>query len=286
MFEFVTDDELAWVYNEVDIIERKLDDLFKHGDKEEIWVDWDPQQNLLRLVRNAASEADGLDPGEYNEASDYYKAVQKYDPSGFGEEQAKQDISSTRSLASKLAHLSNADGFESVDHNTYSGHRNSEYTIGHSSGNYKQLTVDSLEDIFELPCFHNMKEALKLENSGPVRKDLYNFVRMVYWLEGYHELPEERREDAVVSDIHDLFEKMWDWYDPDETEYQTRYEIRNGEINGDIPLPMHCHNDDMQRHCIGKRACPYSIYHSLPFPDEMYDRIDDDAADREGKYQQ
>jgi hypothetical protein len=121
-----------------------------------------------------------------------------------------------------------------------------------------------------------MAEALKLENSGPVRKDLYNFVRMVFWLKGYQELPEREREDAVVEDIHDLFEQMWDWYDPATTEYQARYEIREGEIEGDIPLPMHCDNPDMERHCIGRELCPYSIYGSLPFPDEMYDQLPDD----------
>ena len=106
---------------------------------------------------------------------------------------------------------------------------------------------------------------------------------MVYWLQGYHELPESQREDAVVNDIHDLFETKWDWYDPATTEYQVRYELRNGEINGNTPLPMSCDNKDMEHHCIGRRACPYSIYGSLPFPDEMYDHLDEMSD--EGEYQ-
>jgi len=38
---------------------------------------------------------------------------------------------------------------------------------------------------------------------------------------------------------------------------------------------MNCDNDDMQRYCIGQEQCPYSIWGSLPFPDEMYDQLDE-----------
>jgi len=122
---------------------------------------------------------------------------------------------------------------------------------------------------------------LNLENSGPVRKQLYNFVRMVYWLQGYHELPEQQREDEVVEDIRELFENTWDWYDRKTTEYQACYELRNGEINGNVPVPMGCDNKDMEHHCIGRRACPYSIYQSLPFPQDLYDYLDE--LDEDGR---
>jgi len=38
---------------------------------------------------------------------------------------------------------------------------------------------------------------------------------------------------------------------------------------------MNCDNDDMQRYCIGQEQCPYSIWGSLPFPDKMYDQLDE-----------
>lgn len=281
--EFIKDAEIQWVFNESDAIQHKINNLINHGDNEDLWTDWDPQQNFLRLVRNAARNKDDLDPTEYNEADLYHDAIKIYDADGFGENSAKESISSTRSLASKLTNLSQSDDFPAVDHRTFSGHRNSEYTIGKTSGNYRQVPVDDLEDIFELPCFNNMAEDLKLENSGPNRKQLYNFVRMVYWLQGYHDLPENQREDAVVNDIHDLFEKKWDWYDPAVTDYQARYELQQGDIHGNTPLPMSCDNPDMEHHCIGRRACPYSIYGSLPFPDEMYDQLDEMSD--EGEYQ-
>jgi len=273
--EYVKDSEIQWALNNSEVIKPTIDDISEHGDMGELWTDWDPQKNLLRLVRNATGNEPDLDPTEYNLAEDYYDAIQNYEVNKFGEKSAKQGIDSVRSLASKLTSLSNSDQFSVVDHRTYTGHRNSEYTVGKSSGNYREVTLDTLEDIFELPCFQNMVDDLKLENSGPVRKQLFNFVRMVYWLQGYHDLPEQQREDAVVEDIHELFENKWDWYDRETTDYQARYELRNGEINGNVPVPMGCDNKDMEHHCIGRRACPYSIYQSLPFPQDLYDYLDE-----------
>ncbi|RLM94331.1 primase-associated protein [Haloarcula sp. Atlit-7R] len=273
-WEAIDHDEIQTIFNESKNIQPEIEDLLKHGDKDQLWTDWDPQENLLRLVRNAANQVDDLDPTEYNKARVYYDAIEDYGANGFGESSAKERIKSVRSLANSLATIADSADYKQVDVRRYDDRRNSEYAVG-SNGSGKQITLDSLDDIFELPCFKNMVEALKLENSGPVRKDLYNFVRMVYWLEGYHNLPEQQREDAVVDDIHDLFESKWDWYDRETTDYQARYELRNGDINGNTPFPMHCDNPDMQSHCIGKHACPYSIYGSLPFPQEMYDQLED-----------
>ncbi|EMA19056.1 primase-associated protein [Haloarcula marismortui] len=267
--------QYQYVYNQVDRIKDRIEDLIRHGEQENLWTDWDPQQNLLRLVRNAAKEADDLDATEFHQAEDYHEAVKEYDADGFGEGQAKRKISSVRSLANSLVEIARSDEYRGVEYRTYDDRRNSEYSVGRGSGNYAQITVDDLDDIFELPCFQNMIDALKLDNGGPVRKDLFNFVRMVYWLEGYHELDGSQREDAVVDDIHDLFKNKWDWYDEETTDYQARYELRHGEIDGEAPLPMNCDNPDMQRHCIGKSFCPYNIYQSLPFPESMYDQLDD-----------
>jgi len=280
--EFYNDEEVQWVYNETRSIRDTIDDLIKHGDNDDLWTDWDPQQNLLRLTRNAAQTDDDLDPAEYNEAEAYYEAIQNYTADGFGERSAKKQIKGTKSLAMKLTNLAKSDDFRVVDIRRYD-RGTAEYTVGRNSGNVRQVPVETLEDIFELPCFNNMKDDLKLKNSGPVRKQLYNFVRMVYWLQGYHDLPDSQREDAVVSDIHDLFETKWDWYDRETTDYQARYELRNGEVNGNTPLPMSCDNPDMEHHCIGRRACPYSIYQSLPFPQEMYDQLEE--MQQEGEYQ-
>jgi hypothetical protein len=275
-WEHSTEDEIKTVVNEVDAISDRVEDLLNHGEEERLWTDWDPQENLLRLIRNAAQADEELNPTEWHTAAEYYDGIENYEADGFGENNAKSGVQNARSLSSKLRRIAESDDFPTVDITRYSSGQDNTYTVGTTSGGAREIPVDSLDDIFQLPCFQNMAEALKLENSGPVRKDLYNFVRMVFWLKGYQELPEREREDAVVEDIHDLFEQMWDWYDPATTEYQARYEIREGEIEGDIPLPMHCDNPDMERHCIGRELCPYSIYGSLPFPDEMYDQLPDD----------
>jgi hypothetical protein len=34
----------------------------------------------------------------------------------------------------------------------------------------------------------------------------------------------------------------------------------------------------MQRYCIGQDQCPYSIWGSLPFSDEMYEQVDEQSA--------
>jgi len=282
-WDAVPDKQIQFIYNNAEAIKSTIEDLIRHGEKEDLWTDWDPQENLLRLVRNAAKEADDLDSTEFNQAEDYYQAILDYDGDRFGEERAKRKLSSVRSLANSLVTIAQSDEYRAVEHRTYEDRRNSEYSVGRGSGNYRQITVDELDDIFELPCFQNMIDALKLDNGGPVRKDLFNFVRMVFWLEGYHDLPENEREDAVVDDIHELFESKWDWYDRETTDYQARYELQHGEINGEPPLPMHCDNHDMQRHCIGKSFCPYDIYQSLPFPDAMYDQLDE--SDGAGQYQ-
>jgi hypothetical protein len=64
------------------------------------------------------------------------------------------------------------------------------------------------------------------------------------------------------------------WYDEQTSDYQIRYELRQTNTEGDPYLPIGCNNPDMERYCIGYEECPYSIYGSLPFPDEMYDQID------------
>jgi len=95
---------------------------------------------------------------------------------------------------------------------------------------------------------------------------------MVMWLPQY----QDSSLDEIVADLKDVFSR-WPWYDEQETEYQVRYEFSN-TIGGNTPLPMNCDNDDLQRYCIGQDQCPYSIWGSLPFPDEMYEQVDEESA--------
>jgi len=274
-WEKTADEDFAGIYSECNILEQEVNELLDHGQKDEIWSSWDPDQNLLRLVRNAAQEVDDLDPTEFNEASEYYAAITKYDADGFGEDSAKTKLKGVKSLSAKLTSYADRDDIRGVERRARADHEPVLFKLGGGGSGAKEITVNTLEDIFELPCFENMVEDLRVENGGPVRKDLYNFVAMVMWLQDYHQMSHENMKQAVVDDVANLFEKKWDWYDPAETNYQVGYEIDHGTIDGEDALPMGCDNDDMKRHCIGKENCPYSIYQSLPFPQEMYDLLDD-----------
>lgn len=77
----------------------------------------------------------------------------------------------------------------------------------------------------------------------------------------------------IVADVKNVFSR-WPWYDEQETEYQVRYEFSN-TIDGDTPFPVNCDNEDMQCYCIGQDQCTYS---SLPFPDEMYEQLEEKSA--------
>ncbi len=153
------------------------------------------------------------------------------------------------------------------------------YRISHSGGGSRPVEITELEDLFELPCLAAMDE--RLQEEKPVRKDLFNLVRMVMWLPRYR----EKSVDEVTDELKDLFSR-WPWYDPEISEYQIKYEARRDERGigptGNTPLPMNCDNDDMQRYCIGQEQCPYSIYGSLPFPDEMYDQLEKSPTRFEG----
>jgi len=80
----------------------------------------------------------------------------------------------------------------------------------------------------------------------------------------------------VVRELQDVFDR-WPWHDPAETAYQIEYEFGN-TIGGETPLPMNCDNDDMQRYCIGQDECPYTIWGSIPFVDNMYEAVDDTSS--------
>ena len=71
----INDGEIQTVYSESKTIGPEIEDLLKHGDKDQLWTDRDPQENLLRLVRNAAKQIDDLDPTSYNKAQAYYEAI-------------------------------------------------------------------------------------------------------------------------------------------------------------------------------------------------------------------
>lgn len=255
-------DQREWVRNQADGIGERIDRFLQAGHQERVWKGWNGDEQLVSVVESAlySSEvdSDGVYPAEV-----LYEALERYEPSTGWEESVCQRVSSARTLESRLIEVE-------VDRLEVTNSEGGRLFSVRASGGANELVVEEIEDLFELPCFSNMNE--RLSEQGPVRKDLFSFVRMVLWLPQYQDASLER----VVDDLHEVFSR-WPWYDPAETEYQIRYELGNS-IRGDTPLPMNCDNDDMQRYCIGQDECPYSIWGSIPFPDSMYDSVTDDSS--------
>lgn len=257
--------ERRWLAQNETAITERTDRALKGGHYEQVWTHWDSGERIVRLLRTAVQADPRTQIGEFYTAKELYDALDAYNPADDGERTQLQRFSNHRSVAKTLA---NHDTHRSVTIDR-SGRVNT-YRIGHSGSGARPIDVTELEDLFELPCMAAMDDRLQDEN--PVRKDLFNFVRMAMWLPQYR----EQSVEEITEDIHNLFSR-WPWYDPEITDYQVRYEARRGERGigpkNTTPLPMGCDNDDMQRYCIGKEQCPYSIYGSLPFPDEMYDEL-------------
>ncbi|XVH33819.1 primase-associated protein (plasmid) [Haloferacaceae archaeon DSL9] len=264
--EALTADQRSWLTANESAITDRIDRFFQAGQTHRVWENWSRQKRDLLTIINAVSAADDdvAQLGETQTARDLYEAVDAYDPDRTWERQVCESISSPRSLGTVLS--------RNRDHAsvTVENARLNRYTLTDYSDGAQPLHVDELEDLFELPCMAAMDE--RLQEKKPVRKDLFNLVRMAWWLPQYRDTSIEE----FIRDMKDLISR-WPWYDEEVTEYQIRYELDN-DIGGEIPLPMNCANDDMQRYCIGRDQCPYSIYGSLPFPDEMYEQIDDQGA--------
>ena len=261
--EALTAEQRSWLTTNESAITDRIDRFFQAGQTHRVWENWSRQKRDIRTVINAVKAADDetaqLD--EPQSARALYEALEAYDPSRTWEQRACDSLSTPRSVGNTVTAMGNHASV-SVEHKW-----ENRYTLTEYSDGSRPLHVDDLEDLFELPCMAAMDE--RLQEKKPVRKDLFNLARMAWWLPQYRDATTEE----FISDVKDLFSR-WPWYDEDTTEYQIRYELNN-DIGGEIPLPMNCANDDMQRYCIGRDQCPYSIYGSLPFPDEMYEQIDD-----------
>lgn len=255
----ITEEQRTWLTTNESAISEQLERFQHAGHTERLWRDWQPGQRLIRVVRAAVRHAtdEHAETGEYHTAEELYNALESYDTDSNWEQTVIDSISSPSSLAKSLT--------DNESHPAVTVDRDgtvNRYRIGYASRSSQRLDIETIDDVFQLPCLAAMES--RLHEEKPVRKDLYSFVRLVMWLPHYH----NRSLDAILADLKDIFSR-WPWYDEEITEYQIRYEFSN-TIDGDPPLPMNCDNDDLQRYCIGQDQCPYSIWGSLPFPEQMY----------------
>jgi hypothetical protein len=262
----LSDDQKAWLRNNVSYISERIDRFFAAGQEDRIWKDWSRSTRKLKFLLETVQEAPDSTAslGEPASAEQLRAALEHHHADERWQESFKQELSSPSRIAAFLQEQADDSSVE-IDR---SGRVN-QYELSTRSGSAKPLPVDDLEDLFELPCFAQLDE--RLQEEGPSRKELYSLVRLVLWLPRHQPNPDI---DRVVEELKDLFSR-WPWYDPEETEYQIRHEYLNGTTAaGEDYLPLSCGNDTMQHYCIGRDVCDYSIYQSIDFPDEMYDRLD------------
>jgi hypothetical protein len=172
------------------------------------------------------------------------------------------DLGSPHSVGKQLTEYADD---ESIEHVTVdrSGETNT-YTLEYTLGNHKLVEVKEIEDLLELPCMSNIHE-MAMQDAAPRRWYLYSFVRIILELD----------TGFTVDDIKSWF-SQYPWYDGGTTEYQVKYE-KNQRVKGERPMPVGCNNDNrnFERVCIGRENCDYSIYQSLNFNQDVYDRLDD-----------
>lgn len=266
--KMLTDDQRAWLRNNVDYIIDRIDRFFQAGQEDRVWKNWSRPERKLRFLVDAVEEAPDkiATIGEPLRAEQLRGALEYYSPDHRWEESYLNELSSPSRIGGFLQ--------EQEDHGAVTIHRDqhlNRYELSNRRGSAKALDIDELEDLFELPCLAALDE--RLHEEKPVRKDLYSLVRLIIWLPRYQPDPDL---DRVVEDVKDLFSR-WPWYDADITEYQVKYEFLHGTTaSGDEYLPLSCGNETMQRYCIGRDDCDYSIYQSIDFPDKMYAQLDGD----------
>ncbi|GGK84949.1 hypothetical protein GCM10009067_41310 [Haloarcula sebkhae] len=129
-WEKTAEEDFEGIYSECNVLEQEVNELLDHGQKDEICSNWDPDQNLLRLVRNATQEVDHLDLTEFNEASEYYAAITKYDADGFGEESAKTKLKGVKSLSSKLTSYTDRDDIRGIERRAQADHEPVLFKLG------------------------------------------------------------------------------------------------------------------------------------------------------------
>jgi hypothetical protein len=270
--EFVSDASLRRFLGHESAITERIDRFLNAGQQDLVWTNWDPDARLVRVLRSAVGAQRDLEKSEAYPAKMLFEAIDRYDPEYDWEESVVGDVTSQRSLASRLAGLE-TDAIEIIETRA---RKPNLYRVGHSSTGARQIAFEDKEDLFELPCLQNIDD--RLHEESPTRKDLYNMVRMLRWLPGYR--PSQMDRDTFIEEMKEILQR-YPWYDEQTSNYQIRYELDQTNTDGDPYLPLGCSNPDMERYCIGQEECPYSIYGSLPFPDEIYDQIDSDGQARQ-----
>lgn len=255
----LADEERRWVLDNTPRIHERIDEYLDANRLDEL-VDENGIPIKVRIIVNAIATADdpGVDFNTWLTADEIYAAVEE---SYVSEHlfSVKQSIAGPRSVSNILKEHEEKYYIE-IDE----GGRVNEFQLAKPYGNARDVTVEEPEDILELPCMANMDEYLQQQK--PTRWILYSLARLLMSLEN----------DFSVDELVDFWSR-WPWFDKQETRYQLEYEKNRTMPDGRVPMPIGCDNDNrhFSEFCIGKENCPYRIYGSLDFTDEVMNQLDD-----------
>jgi hypothetical protein len=245
-------------------VNRRISDLIDIGKHHKVFEEH-RYPTELKAIMLAVEEADSevASFGDPLTAKDLLTAITKFheETDIRWAERILNKIDSEQKLANKLSGLAQKDSVDDL-HIDRSGETNT-YILEYEQSNYKVVEATSIQDLLELPCISNLHE-LASRKESPERWYLYSFVRIILELDA----------DLGVADIKEWF-SQYPWYKEDTTDYQVRYEKKQRMEDDDPPLPVGCNNDNrkFERICIGREHCDYSIYQSLNFKPEVYDRL-------------
>lgn len=263
--------------------------MLEQNSPEDVYKSYTPEKRKIYFIKDAVLSYHEPSSKDWFSASQVHEAIQKY--SGDNSDASRfQDEFSSQHVLEQFLHEHADDRNIFVDRGS-GGDLRYAVRLPHTGSSYKQLHIDHPREIFEqLPCFQNMAQDLR--RNGPSRKPLFSFVRLVMWLTTYYdESNSDNKEgtikiDEVEEDIHETFDELFGWYDREITSREIWDEYQLGEQeHRDTYLALSCNNETMQEHCVGFDNCPYSIYQSLNFTEEMFEKIDNDtgAGDVEDK---
>jgi hypothetical protein len=250
----LSNSETQWLISNTTPIHERIDEFFMRQEHDKLFDTQGEKPPLLQVVMNAIYESDAANAkfGEFLSAEELQQFLKDYSPHPAYESAIHTDGQLTPGkLSKKLTHYEENRYLEiDTSGQVY------KFKFDSPARKGKKIDVTEPEDIFELPCMASIDEYLRQE--GPTRYLLFTMVRLLMSLEN----------DFTNQDIIEMFQR-WPWYDKATTEYQVKYERREGK---DIK-PINCGNDNQRftAHCIGVENCDYNIYSSLPIKDEIFD---------------
>jgi len=254
--EFLSEEQRGWLVRNTEHVHHRIDEFLAGNEHDRLFDREDDFPALVRVFINAIRDSETF--ARFDEpytADSLRELLEDYRPAHPANQHAVDGLTSPASVSRSLVEHESCSAL-TVDRSQ----RKNRFEFSNPFRSGVPVEVDEPTDILELPCMANIDEYLHEEK--PVRWILYSVARILFSLDNGFTM------DELVS-----FYSRYPWFDEATTRYQLRYERDRGE---DI-LPIGCDNDNRNfaTFCIGKENCEYSIYSSLPFSDDVYDRLDE-----------